>query len=521
MNGEDQVPSKRPSIVDIAQKSDCKNNGTFDLTTNNDVEFINGVVEESIGIASAPINVFKLLGIHEQGKLIDLTGSGKAISNGDANEYPSSNAFDVSLPEWRSLQKGSDVISSSFIGYDFGPIMYEPTQRERYGIDTRVKQHITTIRIRQVSEYRVTKARVEYSPNGGKWYGAGIVNLPDDNELNQLSFKSSTPARYWRIRPLAFTGDMNNAWKVCELQLIDYDTTSLTNIQDDMGFLEARDRDYSSESILMKGYYDIMDVQSDLTRFGFEWNAQQIFFHISFSESIRKLGRSIVIGDILELPSETQYTTKLQPVLKYLEVTDIAWSTDGYAPSWQPVLQRIIAQPLLASQETLDVIGDFAPEPDSMGFLDIATNNIADMTSIDHLIEASADTNTPERGKDFIDVAHFDDEQIQQAADQGFDISKLSYDSKTLYVEDGLPPNGEEYTTGDEYPEDPIDKHYHRLTFTNSDMNIPPRLYRYSLLKGRWIYCETDRRSQYNNLKPHIQNMLEDDDSTSLEDINK
>ena len=41
----------------------------------NDTVMANQYVVETLEISGAPINVFKLLGVHEQGKLIDLTGN--------------------------------------------------------------------------------------------------------------------------------------------------------------------------------------------------------------------------------------------------------------------------------------------------------------------------------------------------------------------------------------------------------------------------------------------------------------
>jgi len=54
----------------------------FDLQNNRGNDFIEGVVEEALNIGGATLNVYKLLGVHEQGKLVDCTGRGEPLSNG-------------------------------------------------------------------------------------------------------------------------------------------------------------------------------------------------------------------------------------------------------------------------------------------------------------------------------------------------------------------------------------------------------------------------------------------------------
>src|SRR5216683_2246005 len=61
----------------------------FDLTKFNDSCLVDEYIEESLNIGGAIVNVYKLLGVHEQGKLLDLTGNGSSISSGDIPNYPS------------------------------------------------------------------------------------------------------------------------------------------------------------------------------------------------------------------------------------------------------------------------------------------------------------------------------------------------------------------------------------------------------------------------------------------------
>lgn len=497
------------SLIDYIKNSEptC---GGFELENCSDTNTIVDLVDEHLNIGAATVNVFKLLGIHEQGKLQDVTGNGMAVSGGDGPGYPSENAYNKLCGSWRSSQRGPQVLTHAFLGYDFGPITDDRLDTTYYGINTYKHKHIATLRIQQGANARnrATKIRVERSLDGNTWLGASVVNLPDDGDLHQISLKGSAASRYWRIRPLTFNGGASDFWEVNRLEMHEYEETQLSNIQYDGGFLENRDRDYAETSIAIKMYYDLVDVQTELTRFGFELETQQLYFTVSFKQSVLTLGRPIVIGDILEMPTEIQYTPDLRAINKYMEVTDVSWSIEGYTPGWQPTMQRIIAVPMLASQETLDITGEVPKVVDDIGFMEINDSMLVDLTTMNDRVRAEVDLESPQRGKDVHGVRYFSDEEVEEAAKLGINIAKLNLNQLATYVQDGLPPNNEPYTEGDVWPKNPTDGDWHRLTYSNSDKLIPARLFKYSGTKSRWVYQETDRRQQYNLLKPSIQEAL-------------
>lgn len=505
--------------------TDCGNNEGFcspyNISTDPANCYIENVVEEHLNIGSAPINVFKLLGIHEQGKLIDLTGSGVGISSGEYADYPVSNAFNDSFEEWRSTQRGDLVTSSSYIGYDFGPIRLN-NDRLQYSVETEVRHHITTIRIQQgcESKQRVTKARIERSDDANVWYGVAIITLPDTSDVETISFKQSAPSRYWRIRPISFNGESTDFWAIKQLELIDFSATHLSNIQDELGFLENRDRSYAKESIGIKGFYDLQEFLTDLTRFGIDMSGtQQFIFKIAFNAAVRALGRPVVIGDIFELPSEAQYTPDLKAVKKYLEVTDVSWASEGFTPGWKPTIQRVTAMPMLASQETLDIIGDINPATSLNDFFGVESSpfNVEAFTG-DAKVNAVADSEVPERGEDISNVRYFTEEEVATGAAVGINLAKLNLNQRAMYVEDGMPPNGLSYTEGTEWPTNPKDGDFHRLTY-DPKLNIATRLYKYSVMKNRWVFVEEDKRAQYNTAKPTLQALIRNPNKVNNNDI--
>jgi hypothetical protein len=163
---------------------------------------------------------------------------------------------------------------------------------------------------------------------------------------------------------------------------------------------------------------------------------------------------------------------------------------------------------MLSSQETLDITGR-VPVPDEMGFLDIDDSNYTDLTNIGHRNESQAHTDTPEAGIDTYDIAEIAPEVIEEYAERGANVGKLSAHQTQLYIEDGMPPNGDPYTEGVDLPTNGKDGEYHRLIYTEG--NIPTRLYRFSAIKNRWVYCETDRRQMFNKQKPSLTRMIMDE----------
>ena len=524
-----------PTTLDIASYA-------FQFTKNNDACVQDSLLTESLMIGGADLIVYKLQGVHEQCQLVDATGHGNAISGGDLPNYPSSNAFEVYQSEWRSVQVGSAVLASAYIGYDFGDIKTLDQTRRMYGIDTAIHKHITAFAIKQSAnpKNRCTRVRLEYSNDNCKWYGAGIANLPDDDNFNTILMKRSAPARYWRLRPVAFNGGTANPcipgqtiqtggtgtvdyWAVQAIQMFhNYEATDIGNIQDKI-LMENRDRSYASEPITLKGFYNVQEPQTELSRFGIEMPTLSYVMELSFTQCVAYLGRPLVIGDAIMLPSETQYSARLDPLHKWLEVTDVTWSVNGYTPTWVPLMLRVTAQPMYITEETQDIFGDLAeePVPDGAGLQTEGNGRnqlYQDFSDITTFIKTTALDNVPENGRETSGlIQQFTDDELANAQAQGLDpnnLLKIGLNPTVVYGEDAMPPNNAPFTEGPTLPPNPKDKDYHRLTYTGASAGIPPRLYRYSETKNRWIFLEQDRRQQFNPRKPILKEFIQSPGST-------
>jgi hypothetical protein len=390
-----------------------------------------------------------------------------------------------------------------------------------------VKKDVTRIRIKQeCSNNRVLSARLERSNDGGIWYGAAIVQLPDCDGMVTISVRKTVPSRWWRLRPITFKGGENDYWAVQALQMFDYEDTHIYNIQDRI-FLENRDIEYSLNPIKLKAQYTPPDVRSTMSKWGQLMDDNEYSIEVSFDQAVTLLGRPFVIGDIIELPSETQYTSELRPVKKYVEVQSVGWSTNSYTPNWKPTMQMLICTPALASTETRDIFGKNTTKIDATGLSDIydgRNEKYQDLSNITQTIKADANTMLPQEGTDYAEVTKLSDELLQFSKDRPFmNLEKLDRYRDAFGI-DALPPNGLPYTEGDSFPENPENGDYHRLTYSTLG-NIPPRLYRWSSIKNQWIFLETDKRMKLKELKSDLQRQKKpienSSQSVSIKEVDK
>jgi hypothetical protein len=536
---------------------------------------------ENLEISGVPLRVFKLLGVHEQGRLVDVVGDGSPMNN-------SANAFTDNISTWVSRENGIGVLTTpSWIGYDFG------FRRTSYGATAYENeqpnaQSVTSLRIIQPSSgRRALQIRVERSdgnfttsedairftgsgngrivgliigqkPQSGmlmlvatnantfqvffqgdkaftvgvakvgerfvcnicaftiaagtnnfvagdmfsipvemKWIRADVVNLPNVQDSSIVRINKTKPSRYWRIVPTSFSGvSTNSPWEVSELELYDYESTRLDDIQDTL-FMENRDRDYAKTAIELKVAYTAFDTVTNFNKFGFDMG-DTFNFTTTFAGMVKAIGRPIVVGDIVEVPSEMQYDHNLKPVRKFLEVVDTGWDASGRTTSWRPIIFKFQATPFMPSQEHRDILGTVDSQLykiDDSDFFNGSRNQIQTGPLVAQEINVQeAETAVPEKGANITELASGLNPHIP---------SINTYDGTANYVEDGMPPDGLPYGEGFKLPEVSASKdgEYFRLYY-EPQLNISPRLYKFSLSKGKWIYMETDRRRETTSHKP-------------------
>lgn len=579
--------------------------GTWELSNQDDIcaqteEIIQaGYAAEIININGAPLNIFKLLGVHEQGTG-SIIGQGTIFASAAAPGYPVSNI--AGAGSWRAVQTGSSNAGNAYVGVDFGINTKPPGETEYLPIKPNFK-NVGAVSITQgntadnfARQVRIeitdgslevgattmsgtgngtatvtpgpraeegnisvvftsaTAFTVSYTHLGAttalgagvvgtifqhpivsvsmttgttawvagaivsvplwyKWKRVGVYNLTQSASPIVLNLKSELLAKAVRVVPTLYTGAGN--WEIEAMDVLDSPTTNINNIQD-LFFNENRDRDYAKVPLPIKAQYSINNSITDLSKFGLNI-LDQYSFVVSFPQMVALLGRPLVTGDIIEVIPELQYDQNLKPIRKFLEVTDTGWASEGYSPTWKPTLYRFAAQQALPSQETRDIFGTIDTQKylvaDSF-FQELGVGEQIDTTPLQQTeeIKKMAEKAVPELGDDFttsVDLAKVAGPQPPQNP-KGQPAPVSGTGKQGIYIEDGLPPNGELYGEGYTLPDTTTatDGDYYRLYYPEST-RIPVRLFRFSAVKNKWIFMESDRRGAASSLKPSLQKIMQ------------
>ena len=148
-----------------------------------------------------------------------------------------------------------------------------------------------------------------------------------------------------------------------------YNTQSETNIQD-MLFLENRDRKYDPDVYVMRGVYNVQDIDFNLSQFGLFLQNDTIFITFHINDTVEKLGRKIIAGDVIELPhlTDEHALNDLQFALKrFYVVEDVNRAAEGFSVTWYPHLYRAKCKPLVDSQEFKDILDQIADSENFKG----------------------------------------------------------------------------------------------------------------------------------------------------------
>lgn len=151
-----------------------------------------------------------------------------------------------------------------------------------------------------------------------------------------------------------------------------YNSTDIFQIQD-LLFLENRDRKYDSDVYVLRGVYNISDIDFNLSQFGLFLQNDTIFITFHINDTVEKIGRKLVSGDVVELPHlKDEYALNdLQYALKrYYVIEDVNRAAEGFSTLWYPHLYRAKCKPLVDSQEFKDILDKVANSDQDKGVWD-------------------------------------------------------------------------------------------------------------------------------------------------------
>ena len=316
-----------------------------------------------------------------------------------------------------------------------------------------------------------------------------------------------------------------------------YTGTKETQIQD-LLFLENRDRKYDPDVYLLRGVYPIQDIDFNLSQFGLFLQNDTIFITFHINDTVEKLGRKIMSGDVIELPHlKDEYALNdFQFALKrFYVIEEVNRAAEGFSVTWYPHLYRAKCKPLVDSQEFKQILDGAAGEGSNQTLRDIMSTYEKEM-QITQAVLDQAEADVPKSGFDTskywtvqkdglgnIDLVTVDstataeysaDSELQATDENGnllFDASGnpiyVGATASTLNVSpdhngypgyivgDGIPGNGAPLTSGVSFPLNP-----QLGQFCLRKDYLPNRLFRYNGV--RWIKVEDINRMTMSNLGP-------------------
>jgi hypothetical protein len=321
-----------------------------------------------------------------------------------------------------------------------------------------------------------------------------------------------------------------------------YDTTNPTQIQD-LLFLENRDRKYDPDVYILRGVYNLSDIDFNLSQFGLFLQNDTVFMTFHINDTVEKLGRKILAGDVIELPHlKDEYALNdLNFALKrFYVVEEVNRAAEGFSVTWYPHLYRAKCKPLVDSQEfkqILDGVADESGEDTGTTLRDVMSTYEKEM-QITAAVLDQAEADAPKSGYDTTKYYHMQkgpdgqaqlvsadlenvfitDDQPQATDENGaplFDtegnpiyagvtgdqvyrsIERGGYGTlhgnTDSWLDDALPANGARFTAGISFPVNPQEGQFALRTDY-----MPQRLFRYS--GTRWIKIEDNVRMTMNNL---------------------
>ena len=231
----------------------------------------------------------------------------------------------------------------------------------------------------------------------------------------------------------------------------------------DLFLLENRDRAYDKDVYVLRGVYNVQDIDFDLSQFGLFIENDTIYITFHYNNMIDTIGRKLMSGDVIEVPNlrdrDPLDATIAKALPRYYVIQDAAFASEGFSQTWQPHLWRVKCTPMVNAQEYQEVInnpfiseqiwdkGNFYPQGSIVNYgntyyqarTDVPAGT--EITSTAHWIETTPPTTESQistRAKDY----EINDALILQSE---IEVPRSGYDTVKFYISptnpDGTPNN--------------------------------------------------------------------------------
>lgn len=280
----------------------------------------------------------------------------------------------------------------------------------------------------------------------------------------------------------------------------------------DLILMENRDRHYDPDIYIIRGIYELPDIEFNLSQFGLFLQNDVIMMMIHLKTCVDILGRKIMAGDVIELPhlkDEYALDDSLVALKKLYVVQDVTRPSRGFSQTWYPHLLRAKCVPLVDSQEFKEIFDADSGAGDGSTLRDVLSTYNASIDVNNQIIaQAEADAGSSGYNTQQLYTMPIDENGLVDTVDTTYDLDasneSVTFDSsivlqspnRNMYVGyltgDGIPPNGAPYGFGFEFPSNPATGQFHLRTDY-----MPNRLFRFD--GSRWVKYEDNVRMTLNN----------------------
>lgn len=132
-----------------------------------------------------------------------------------------------------------------------------------------------------------------------------------------------------------------------------------TEIEDPV-FGENVNRKYDLNVYELLGVQNMFDAEYSLTQFGQILESDVVWMTFHINDSIRKLGRKFIPGDVFEVPflrEDTLLDENAPAINKYYVVESVTRAAEGFSSTWFPHLYRVKLTTMKNSAEYEDITG--------------------------------------------------------------------------------------------------------------------------------------------------------------------
>lgn len=313
----------------------------------------------------------------------------------------------------------------------------------------------------------------------------------------------------------------------------------------DLLFLENRDRRYSPDVYILRGIYNVQDMDFNLSQFGMFLQNDTVFMTVHLNDTVERIGRKIMSGDVIELPhmkDDFSLDENIPIALKrFYVVEDVNRAAEGFSQTWWPHLLRLKLKSIVDSQEYKDILDKEVGDTGNSLSSYMSTYNRE--KEINAQVVAQAEADAPRSGFNYKQYYVTPIDERGNIRKEGISEGQASSDESInavidtpasshygFYLDgDGIPPNGYVAGHGTSFPTSSIDTGDY---FLRTDY-LPNRLFRYD--GTRWVKVEdavrmtttnNDTRSNYktgfiNNTNSDTINGLTVEQRQSLTDALK